>query len=320
MKPGGPESLGERKEAPQITVIERICRNVEVVEIDGARKYRVTWKAGIAGVEGAKAKKGEPVVCLFDTAEQVIHQHERVLENYLGVQIPLAVGEILKISGETQKMAGISTELSSLAGQFIVPFIPKASLALKEKAGEIRLKIGQVTNAYKLKAQAELERATLSEDEQKRTQAVLDANLAILERAKECLGIVGGVTSRLRIVTRVKNKWEQTITQTFYELARIFNGLQIKNYEDPKKREQLTRHISGESEWSLIGKLNAISGPEYWQRIQSREVQGLCQVGDLLREGKDERIKILLARAILKLERVVKEGEERKPTPTQTGA
>lgn len=321
MRPGGPESLREeRKEAPQITVIESIYRNVEVVEIDGTRRYRVTWKAGTAGVERAEAKREKPAVCYFDTAEQVINQHERVLEGYLGTEIPLAANQISQIPGETQKMAKISAALSSLAGQLVIPLTSDASLALKKRIPKIRNEIGAVTNVYKQKAQAELEKAALSEEERERTQAVLAANLAVLKRTAECLGIVGGTASRLRVVTQVKNGWEETMVKTFYELAAIYNDVGKGVYDGhPRKREQLARHISGGSEWSLAGKLNQIPGPEYWQRIQTSDVRGLWQVGGFLREEDDEKAKKLLAAAILKLERVVKERKEGKLTPAQTG-
>lgn len=303
-----------RKETPQVKVVEVITRNIKVVEIDGLRKYQVVWKSGIAGVEGVTPpRKGEPVISYFDTAEQVIHQHERVLENYLGVQIPLAAGKILTIPGEAQKMAKISQELSSLAGQFVIPFTPQASAQLKEKTAKIKEEIGRVTNVYKLKTQAELAKAFLSEDEQKAAEAVLSANLAILERAKESLGIVSGTNSRLRRVTNRRNEWEQVVNSTFYEMAQIVKNLENGVYTDhPRKREQLARHLSGESEYSLLGKLNLISGPEYYQRIQSREVQRLGEVGDLLRKEKDERVRTILFGVILKLERVIKEKEERK--------
>lgn len=318
-----PEALAgrETKEAPQIiVVIERICRNVEVVEIEGIRKYQVTWKAGTVGVEGAEGEKRKPVVCYFDTAEQVIHQHERVLEGYLGTEIPLAANQILQIPGETQRMAKISAALSFLAGKMVIPLTSDASLALKERINRIRNEIGAATNIYKQKAQAELEKAGITEDEQKRSLAVVEANLAILKRTEGCLGIVSGTTSRLRIVNSKKNEWEKVISGGFYELAAIYKEVGEGVYKGhPRKREQLARHISGESEWSLAGKLNQISGPEYWRRIQSGEVQGLYYVGARLREGEDEKAQKLLGAAILKLERVVKEKEERKSTPAQTG-
>lgn len=302
---------GERKEAPPISIIQTICRNVQVVEIAGVRKYQVAWKEGTLGVGEAEQSKGKPAICYFDTAEKVIHQHERVLERYLGTAIPLAANKVLEISGETQKMAKISQDLASLAREAIIPFTPTSSLDLKARVTAIRDEIGGVTNEYKLKAQAKLAGVGL-EDERKRTQAALGANMAILERASECLGIVGGTASRLRIVTRVKNEWEETMAKTFYEIAEILNGLKRGEYAGLQKREQLVRHISGGSEFSLAGKLDQISGPEYWERIQSADVRGLWQVGGLLREGDDRKAKAFLEKAILKLERVAKERKERE--------
>jgi len=318
--PVSPEIMGkffplpESKEKPSFQVIEKISRNIQVVEIGGIRKYQVAWKAGTTGVEGvAPSKKGEPVMCYFDTAEQVIHQHERVLENYLGTQIPLAAGKILEIFGETQRMARISQKLSSLVQEFAIPLKPETSDRLKEKIATIKGEVGKVANEYKQKAQKELEKAFVSQDERERTQAVLEANLAILKRTEECLGIVGGTNERLRIITRKRNKWEETIAKAFYEMAQIVKDFENGVYTDhPRKIEQLARHISGESEWSLIGKLNLISGPEYWQRIQTKEVQRLKEVGDLLRRGKNEEALKILREAILKLERVVKEKEARE--------
>jgi hypothetical protein len=315
MKPGGPENLiGEqREEKSQANLIERICRNVEVVETMGVRKYRVTWRGGVEGVGGRVSGKGDMVFCYFDTAQQVINQHERVLEKYLGTEIPLAAGKILAIPGETQKMTEISQQLSSLAAQFIIPLTPQASAQLRERVLKIKEKIGRVTNEYKQKAQVELVKTLFSKDERGTTEAMVSANLAILERTKESLGIVSGTNSRLLQVTRRRNEWEEIISQTFYEMAQIVKNLADGVYDNhPRKREQLARHISGESEYSLIGKLNLISGPEYWERIQSREVQKLKEVGDLLREGKNEEAKKKLTAAILKLERVVKEKEGRE--------
>lgn len=307
-----PEPLPEGKERSSSQVIEKISRNIWVVEIGGQRKYQVIWKREIEGVKGISSEK-EGVVCFFDTAEQVIHQHERVLENYLGTQIPLAAGKILEIPGETQKMAKISRQLSSLTQEFVVPLRPEVSEKLKEKIVKIKGEIGQVTNEYKQKAQEELAKAFVSPNERERFKAVLEANLAILERTKECLGIVEGTTLRLRIITSVRNQWEEQISKAFYEMAQIVKDLENGVYaERPRKREQLARHISGESEWSLIGKLNLISGPEYWQRIQTREIQKIKEVGNLLREKKDQEALKILREAILKLERVVKEKEARE--------
>ncbi len=306
-----PEILSNegRKEVSQIRVIEEITRNVKVVEIDGRRKYQVIWRAGTVGLEGKESfKKGEPVVCYFETAQQVIHQHERVLEGYLGTEIPLAAGKILAIPGETQKMARISQELSSLASQFVIPFTSQSSAQLKERVLKIKEEIGRVTNEYKQKAQFKLGEVFFSQDERKASEATFLANLAILKRAEECLDIVGGTNSRLRRVVNKKAEWEETISQIFYDVAQIVKDLESGVYAGhPRKREQLARHISGQSGWSLAGKLSQISGPEYWQRIQTREVQGLWRVGELLRVGKDEEAKRVLITAILKLERVVKE-------------
>jgi len=304
--------LSEGKEKPSFQIIEKISRNIRVVEIGGQRKYQVIWKRGTEGVEGASLEK-EGAACYFDTAQQVIHQHERVLENYLGIQIPLAAGKILEIPGETQKMAKISQELSSLFGQFAIPLAPQASEQLKERVAKIKGEIGAASNEYKQKAQADLSRAFLSPEERERTQAVLGANLAILERTKECVGIVEGTNERLRIITRKRNEWEETIANAFYEMAKIVKDFENGVYSGhPRKIEQLARHISGESEWSLIGKLNLISGPEYWQRIQTGEIQRLKKVGDLFRKGRNEDALKILREAILKLERVVKEKEARE--------
>lgn len=102
------------------------------------------------------------------------------------------------------------------------------------------------------------------------------------------------------------------MVKTFYEIAQILTNLEKGEYADLKKREQLARHISGASEFSLIGKLNQIAGPEYWERIQAADVQGLGQVGGFLREGDVRRAKVFLEKAILKLERVAKERRERE--------
>lgn len=298
-------------------VIEEICRNVRIVEIDGNREYEITWGAGPADVTRAGLRRGKPAVCHFDNIGDVIRQHRHVLEGYLGITIGLIDGRQLQISGETQRMSQISAEISSLTQQVLVPLTPDGAATLEREAVRIMSSIGVVSNAYKQRAQERLGRMLSVEGTSEKAEVVLEANLAILKRTQESLDIVKGTANRLETIVRRRNQWEDTITKTFYGMAEIAKDLEGGKYKEFKAREQLARHISGESEFSLVGRLNGIAGPEYWRRIQSREVQAVRKIGDGLRENKDEEAKRLLTGAIFVLEKVVQDKQERERAKTR---
>lgn len=288
------------KEAPQFNFLERICRGVEVVEMEGGeRKYHVIWE-----------RDDLPVHTWHNTLQQVLNQHERVMERYLGTEIPLAAGKLLRIAGENQKMGELGTRLSNLSGRYLVPLRPPEPSVLKEEIFAIQAKLGQVTNEFKQKAKENLSLAMISPERTRQANGVLEANLAILERNRECLLIVQGTLARFRIVSYRRDVWEQTIENSFQELAQALDSLGRGNLT-PKTKEQMARHISG-ARYGIFVRLNGIVGPEYWARIQTRGIQNLARFGDFLRQGNDQRAQRILQQAILKLERVVKEKQERE--------
>jgi len=310
---------GENKETPEVKQIAKITQNIWVVEINGKRQYEVKWKAGTKEVKdkdgnpAIKVKGKDTVTSYFDSIEQIIHQHERVIEGYLGTEIKLGAEKVLTIPGEAQKMEEISHDLFSLIGKYVAPLAltPKSSSELKSAAIGIRKKIGVTKNEYKLKASHELEQAILSDDKTKNIQLVFDSNINILQRTEQILGLIEGTTNRLQTCNYHRDQWESTISEIFINLAGVLNSLRSGGYSTAGERETLARRISGKDKSTVIGRLNEISGPEYWQRIQSPEVKRIAKLGELFRAGNIEGTERILEEAIVKLERVVKDKQDR---------
>lgn len=287
------------KDALSLEPIDRICNGVDVVEVKpGERKYRVTWE------------RGKDKVCsLFDNVRQVLNQHERVVEKYLGRDIPLLAGQLnLRIEGEAQKMGRLAIRLSSLGGQHLTPLGIRDPAGLTKEIGAISGEIGDVTNEHKLSAKHKISSAVTSPKKDTVVDNLLQANISILERNKQALEITQGTLERFRAVSKRREDWEGLITKCFYRMAKRL--VELGEKPDAGKRKQIGNEISGEEE-GILARLNRISGPEYWQRIQSRDVQNLAGFRDLLRQGEDKKAERVLRDAILKLERVVIERKER---------
>lgn len=304
-----PETGGKsrREEIPRFSVIGGIWSGVEVVKMEtgketGKRKYHVVWK-----------KDDRPTHNFFGTIQEVLNQHERVIERYLGTVIPLEADQLLKIEGESQRMATLSSALSTLGSRYLGPLGLTDSEKLKNEVTQIRSAIGRVSNEYKKQAQEKLGSALVSPQRDKQVDHVLEANLAILERNQECLSIVQGTLTRSRRVSQKREEWEGTIERSFKELAENLDKLKELNKNE---RGLMAWHISGKGHGVFV-RLQGIPGPEYWKRIQTSPIQNLAHFGDFLREGNDQRARRILREAILKLERVVTEKQERQKTKVE---
>lgn len=288
--PSIPELTGgisQTPEKPLFTEIEPLCGGVKIVQMaTGERKYMVSWMKGDL-----------PARSFMGTIQAVLHQHERVIEKYLGIEIPLAAEGLLRIPGETQKMAELSSRLSSLAAKFLIPLRSGDSSVLKSEVEAICQKISRATNKYKQKAKTALD-----------GNKILEANLEILSRNEECLKIVQGTLRRFRTVSNQRDLWERTIEESFYRLAQRLKELEGEISE--KEKKQMVNEISG-ARAGILARLNKIAGPEYCQRVQTREVQNLAEFGNFLNTGDEPKAKKILQGALFKLERVVREKQER---------
>lgn len=294
------EKRFRRKEIPRFNVLEPICHGVEVVQLEtGETKYHVTWE-----------KEAGPAHVFFSTVQQVLNNHERVIERFLGTQIPLAADKLLHLEGEGQRMTDLSRRLTNLAGRYLMPLRSEDSGALKKEIGDIAFTIGRVTNEYKRRAQASLESALATPQRPGQVDRVLEANMAVLKRNEESLLIVQGTLARFRRVSRKRDTWEGTIERSFRELASALLALEKEGLTEYQK-EQIARQISGRGYGSWL-RLNGINGPEYARRIQTPQVQNLARFGDFLRGGEERRAKRVLREAIFKLERVVQEKRTRE--------
>lgn len=289
-----------KKEAPQFSVLERICSGVEVVECTGGkRKYRVVWGEKTLGV---------PRQCFFTTAQRVLDQHERVVGRYLGTAIPLAVKQVVTIPGEIQQMNKLAVDLTQLRSLYENPFARESLPYFQAEIGFLQREIGQVRNPFKLRAQRELRVAEATPQVREQAQKVLEANLAILRRTEECLGIVGGTTARFEYVSNRRDRWEGLISAAYSDLAKAFDDLD--------KGKTTGFQFVAASKYSRFRQLQTISGPEYWRRIQSPDVKNLANFDAAVQNGDIKRAKRILQAAILKLKRVVQQRQERQKAKT----
>lgn len=297
-----------REEIPQFTIIEIICRGlrghaVEVVQMaNESRRYHVTHDKGTL-------KSPKPSHYFFDTIPQVLNNHERVIQEELGTLHRLPSGDALFIAGDTQRMSNLAERIATLAGSHIALATYEASTTLKDQIAQVRLELGDVRNPYKVAAKQELETAFGTPNPALALDALLAGGLDIVNKNAEDLRIAQGTLGRWRIVFTKRDDVERQIVAKYHELEARLKALQEGKLEG-RSREQAARHISGRE--GLLAQLNRICLPEYWARIQDRDVQRLADFGPQIRSGKDEQAIKILEGAITKLWRVVEERTKRK--------
>lgn len=288
-------------EETEYTEVARICEGIWIVEFTmnnvAKRLYQVVWGEQSLAI---------PRVCYFETAQEVLNQHQRVIERILGTEIPLTAVQMLTIPGEMQRMGQFSERMVNLSRRFTNPLAQRSRAYFQKETELLQKELGPVTNRYKRVTKKHLAQAQAVGDNITEVQEVTDANLAILERMKECLGIARGTTVRYEKMLNQRNSWEDTIAAVFENLGRALE--QVRQ----GKTENLS-FVAG-SRYSQFAQLARIPGPEYWARIKSLEVQKLGVFPDLIKEGKTEEAKRVLQGVILKLERVVANRKERKAT------
>lgn len=293
-----------RKEVPQFAVIERICHGVEVVEMTGGqRRYHVTYEHGTLDSPA-------PSHYFFNTIGEVLNNHERVIQGKLGTLHRLPSGDALSIAGEAQQMSSLAERIATLAGSHIALATYEASTTLKDQIVQVRVKLGAVRNPYKVAAKQELGAAFGTPDPKLALDALLAGSLDIVSKNAEDLRIAQGTLARWRLVFDKRRRWEGTIGKAYDELGGLLKKMREGNLT-ANVREQEARHISGQPE-GLLAQLGRISGPEYWVRIQDRDVQRLANFGQALRAGNDQSARGMLEASILKLWRVVEERVKRE--------
>lgn len=296
-----------RREVPEFTLIETICRGVrghgvEVVQTtSGPRRYHVTYEKGTFE---------EPRLAnyFFDTIAEVLDNHERVMQSKLGMLARFPSGRELRIAGGTQEMSSLADRIATLAGSHIALATYEESSRLKDEIAATEMELGNVRNPYKVAAKQELGIAVGTSDPALQLDALLAGGLDISHKASEDLRIAQGVLARWRLVFAKRRTWEGIINRRYDELGEELERLRTGGLTSDA-REQAARHISGPQE-GVLAQLNKIEGPEYWQRIQDRDVQRLADsgFGAHIRAGNDRMAIKILEDAISKLWRV---GEER---------
>lgn len=295
---------GRTKETPQFTPIEQICHGVEIVRnLDGKRQYHVMYERGTFE---------SPLLAhyFFATADLVLHNLERVIQQKLGMLIKLPTGDRLTITGDAQKMSDLSKRIANLAGWHVSLTTYDESLALKGEIDTARKQLGRVRNPYKVGASKALGVASKTASPKTQLDALLEANVHSAEKMSEDLRIAQSILDRWRKVFAKRNREvEGPIVKKYYELAKGSAQLQQGDL-NANAREQAARHVSGQE--GLVADLNKITWPEYWQRIQDPDVQRLREFGAHIRAGNDTVAAKILEGAIRKLWRVVEERQKRQ--------
>lgn len=295
------------KELPQFTPIETICHGVEVVAmLEGRRRYHVTYERGTL-------ESPEQSNYFFDTAPEVLNNLERVMQRNLGLllEFPEFPEETsILIPGEAQRMNQLSGKVATLAGKHIALTTHEQSTSLKGEIASCLEELGDVRNPYKVGAKQDLQAAYAATSPPGQLDAILSSALMITQRDTETLRIAQGTLGRWRIVFAKRDREvEGPIVRRYNELRRELLRLQRGNLSQ-EEREQAARHISGIE--GLVAQLNRITWPEYWQRIQDRDVQRLSDFGAHLRAGNDAVAIRILEGAISKLWRVAEERDKRR--------
>lgn len=291
-----------RKETPKFTVVERICHGVEVVQIGGMRRYHVTYESG-------RLESPEPSNYFFDTVPEVLNNHERVVQRNLGLLVQLPQETSILIPGEAQKMSELSGKLTTLAGKHIALATYDQSTSLKSEIASCHEELGDVRNPYKVAAKQDLQAAYAAIAPPTQLDAILSSALMVRQRNTEALRIAQGTLGRWRIVFTKREDVERSILTKYRQLAVRLAALS-KGELDGRVREQAARQISGSE--GLLVQLNEITWPEYWQRIQDRDVQRLSDFSAHVRAGNDAAAIRILDNAISKLWRVVEDREKRE--------
>lgn len=305
------EARRRGKEAPQFSVVERICHGVEVVEMtDGTRQYRVTYERGTPD-------SPKTVPLFFSTIPEVLNNHERVAQHEVGHALDWS-GGITIVSGELQKMGDFSQRLSPLAAYFVSPLTGRSSFDVRRKIAGFVEELKDVTNPHKVAARDQLvvvyERSRVPREDAgegistENVQGILESNREIASRMEQALKIAQGVLGRWRFVYDKREGWEELIVKKYEEVVKELEALRSGNLT-ARAREQAALHISAEK--GLFAQLLRINGPEYRTRMMSREIQRLAKFGDHIRAENDKTAEKILEDAASKLWRVVSDREKR---------
>lgn len=297
-----PARRGE--EVPQFSLIERICHGAEIVQMaDGRRRYHVTYERGTF-------EAPQPSHYFFDSVAQVLNNHERVIQRNLGLLVQLPEGTSLLIPGEAQRMSELSGKLTTLVGKQVALVTYDESSSLKGEIASCLSELGNVTNVYKVAAKQDLEVAYVETSAAGQLDAILSSALRITQRDTEALRIAQGTLGRWRIVFAKRDEEvERPIVRRYEDLGKELKRLNGGNLTE-REREQVARHISGNE--GLLTQLNRITWPEYWRRIQDRDIQRLSDFGAHVRAGNDTIAVRILEHAISKLWRVAEERVKRE--------
>jgi hypothetical protein len=300
-----------RKEIAPYEVVGRISRNIE---IDQSGEYHVWWG------EGEGRQHHGP----FETIEEVMNQHERVVMGYLGYKIPLPVRigrtfvshghEFLQIKGESQQMAEIGTGLLGLMSEFPTLKTSQDRQRLERRLERLKSQVGAVRNTYKRAASQALEEAIVAPSSAQKMVKTADAAKDIFQRTQETISKAEGTIHRWNRCAGRRDSWERILLQIYRGLINFKKLADEGKLTDAAKRNlvaQIYRRSQGRLKSGYLELLELVTGQPYKERTEDPRIKRLGRVENYVSQGDDEALRRTLEGAIDCLWRVADDRRKR---------
>lgn len=300
-----PKRERKKKEVLEYKVVDRISKKIEIDDPQG--RYHVWWG------EGVERRHHE-----FETIEEVMDQHERVVLGYLGyrISLPVRIGktfvghgqEFLEMKGESQKMAEIGNTLLNLGAEFQSIKTREDRARLQRRLEGLKFRIGAARSAHKQAAARALEAAIVTPQVGVKMEKTGEAAKDIFERVQDTIDKTKGVIRRWNLCEEKRDKWEKILLKIYEGLIGFRKMMDEGKLDEEEKRKMVGKicgvNIKGKLKRGYIEWSTLITGLPYKERVEDPRFKRLAKVEEYVLSGDDEALARTLDNAIKCLWRV----------------
>lgn len=257
----------------------------------------------------------------FTTIERAIDQIERVIEKKVGFQETIG-RYTLRTFGDNADLTKIGTTLLESSRHLkTLPLEARGEYA-QEIAADIRPKLTRARNIYKKEAAKILSQIITSEREEAKTAKVLErAGIDVFQAAIDGIRIISGENVRLISGLHRLDVWGKRSLDVYgllighYKYLKGLNRAVEKNQPLAERKREHFGHGLIESltrNRGIFWKIDHIEGNPFFKRFQSREVQILRNIPELINEGRYDQVERRLEEAVNKLRAIRRDWRRAK--------
>lgn len=303
--------LHRRKPIPEenaYRVVEEIVPGTVLIDENG--DYHVFW---------------DKSHCYFQDIQDVLCQHDRVIEKLRGTMIELGddLGRFLEIEGEVAQAARLTQRLFLLsAGLDNASFLtPRARENVLGQLGQLKDEVGGVRDKLKKKGLLAISIALSTSEPKKAGRKTQEAAGIFLQRASDATTKLEGAIKREERIIQKRDEWEKTIVDSYNILAIYCDKLKKKIKDKTLTPRWLGTIVSqvATGENNIFDTLQSITGQPYKNRVEQPEIKKLkSSLPETVGQNNFSGAIKILEKAIIVLERVVKEKAKRERAEKST--